>query len=74
MIADEGDLSKYHPAYNVDNERIGAPKDEPYDLVPPRHKTTFAPDIDASALVEGTMTRLETTSVFPQRGRDDAAQ
>ena len=70
LIAEEVDLSKYHPAYTVDNERVNAPKDEPSDLVPPRRKTTFTPDINASALVEGTANFESLLSIrWQQKGQ-----
>ena len=70
LIADEVDLSKYHPAYNADNECISAPKDEPSVLVPPRRKTTFAPHIDMSALVEGTANFESLISIcWQQKGQ-----
>ena len=70
LIAEEVDLSKYHPAYTTDNERVNAPKDEPSDLVPPRRKRTFAPDVDALALVEGTSNFESLISIrWQQRGQ-----
>ena len=71
LIAEEMDLSKYHPAYTADNERVNAPKDEPSDLVPPRRKRAFAPDVDASALVEETTNFESLVSIlWQQRGQE----
>ena len=70
LIADEVDISRYHPAYTTDNERVNAAKNEPSNLLSTRCKTTFAPDIDASALVEGTANFESLLSIrWQQKGQ-----
>ena len=51
-LAEETDLSKYHPVYDVENAKVKAPVHEAVDLIPPTRKHTFAPDIDPSTLID----------------------
>ena len=51
-LTEETDLSKYQAAYTVDNAKVKAPIYPVMDLVPPTRKHTFAPEIDASTLID----------------------
>jgi hypothetical protein len=51
-LAQETDLSKYHPVYDAENAKVKAPVYEAVDLIPPTRKHTFAPDIDPSTLID----------------------
>ena len=51
-LAEETDLSKYHPVYDATNSKVKAPVHEAMDLIPPTRKHTFTPDIDPSTLID----------------------
>jgi len=51
-LAEETDLSKYHPVYDAENAKVKASVHEAMDLIPPTRKHTFAPDIDSSTLID----------------------
>ena len=50
-LADEADLTRYHPAYDLENSRVERPVYDTKNLIPPVHNHTFAPDIDPSDLI-----------------------
>ena len=41
-LAEETDLSKYHPVYDAENTKVNASVHEVVDLIPPTRKHTFA--------------------------------
>ena len=51
-LAEETNLSKYHPVYETTNSKVKAPVHESMDLIPPTRKHNFAPDIDPSTLID----------------------
>ena len=51
-LAEETDLSKYHPVYDVENAKVKAPVHAAVDLILPIRKHTFVPDIDPSSLID----------------------
>ena len=54
-LAAETDLSRYHPGYDLQNERVERPVFETVNLIPPVRPHTFAPDIDPSELINEEM-------------------
>ena len=54
-LADESDLTRYHPAYDLENERVDRPVYDTENLIPPVRAHTFAPDIDPSDLIDDEM-------------------
>ena len=52
LIANEWDLSKYHPAYNQENQKMPTPAYRVMDLIPPIRKHTFAPEVEPSDLID----------------------
>ena len=52
LIANETDLSKYHPAYNMENQKMPTPAYKVMDLIPPIRKHTFAPEVEPSELID----------------------
>ena len=52
LIANDSDLSKYHPAYNQENQKMPTPAYKVMDLIPPIRKHTFAPKVDPSKLID----------------------
>ena len=52
MIANETDLTKYHPAYNAGNQRQPTPTYKVTSLIPPIRKHTFVPEVDPSRLID----------------------
>ena len=52
MITNDSDLSKYHPAYNKQNQKMPTPVYRVMDLIPPIRKHTFAPEIEWSDLID----------------------
>ena len=50
-LAEETDLSRYQPTYNMENTKINAPAYDVMDLTPPTRKHTFAPDVDPSPII-----------------------
>ena len=51
-LADETDLSKYHPVYDATISKVKAPVHEAVDLIPPTRKHSFAPAIDPSSFID----------------------
>ena len=54
-LAAESDLSRYHPGYDLQNERVDRPVYDTVNLIPPVRPHTFAPDIDPSKLINEEM-------------------
>ena len=52
LIANETDLTKYHPAYNAVNRRQPTPTYKVTSLIPPIRKHTFAPEVDPAGLID----------------------
>ena len=52
LIANETYLTKYHPAYDVGNQRQTTPTYKVTSLIPPIRKHTFAPEVDPSRLID----------------------
>ena len=52
LIANETDLTKYHPAYDVGNQRTLTPFYKVTGLIPPIRKNTFAPEVDPSKIID----------------------
>ena len=52
MIANDSDLSKYHPAYDKENQKMQTPAYKVMDLVPPICKHTFSPEVDPAELID----------------------
>ena len=52
LIANETDLSKYHPAYDVGNQGMPTPSYKVTGLIPPIRTHTFAPEVDPSKLID----------------------
>ena len=52
LIANETDLTKYQPAYDLENQKMPTPSYKVKDLIPPIRKHTFAPEVDPSELID----------------------
>ena len=52
LIANETDLTKYHPTYDVGNQRISTPTYKVISQTPRIRKQTFAPEVDPSKLID----------------------
>jgi len=52
LIANETDLSKYQPAYDMENRKLPTPAYKVMDLIPPIRKHTFAPEVEPSELID----------------------
>ena len=52
LIANETDLSRYQPAYDLENQKMQTPSYKVKDLIPPIRKHTFAPEVDPSELID----------------------
>ena len=52
LIANEMDLSKYHPAYRMENQKMPTPAYKVMNLIPPIRKHTFAPEVEPSELID----------------------
>ena len=67
-LIEELNLNKYTPTYDDKNNKIKPPSHDVVDLIPPRRKHIFAPDLDPSVILndEATfkaLTIIEWTSV-----------
>ena len=51
----ESDLTRYHPAYDLKNERVDRLVYDTVNLIPPVRPHTFAPDIDPFELINEEM-------------------
>ena len=63
-LAEETDLSKYHPVYDATNSKVKALVHEAMDLIPPTRKHTFTPDIDPSALIDDEAVYKALTGIY----------
>ena len=52
LIANEMDLSRYQPAYDMENQKMPTLAYKVMDLTPPIHKHTFAAEVDSSELID----------------------
>ena len=52
LIANETDLTKYHPAYDVGNQKMPTPSYKVIGLIPAIRKHTFSPEVDPSKLID----------------------
>ena len=52
LIANETDLSRYQPAYDMENQKLPTPAYKVMDLIPPIRKHTFAPKVEPSELID----------------------
>ena len=52
VIAEETNLSKYQPAYDIENQKMSTPAYKVMDLISLIRKHTFAPEIDPSNLID----------------------
>ena len=52
LLANEIDLSKYQPVYDLENQKMLTPSYKVKDLIPPIRKHTFAPEVDLSELID----------------------
>ena len=52
LIANDTDLTKYHPSCDAENRRIPTLHYEVISLIPPIRKHTFAPEVDPAGLVD----------------------
>lgn len=52
QIANDLDISKYHPAYDKQNQKMPTPAYRVMDLIPPIRKHTFAPEVEPSDLID----------------------
>ena len=52
LIANETDLTKYHLAYDVGNQKMPTPSYKVTGLILPICKHTFAPEVDPSKLID----------------------
>ena len=52
LIANEMDLSRYQPAYDMENQKLPTPSYKVMDLIPPIRKHTFAPEVEPSELID----------------------
>lgn len=62
-LAEETDLSKYHPAYTNENAKVKASAYEIVELIPPIRKHTVAPDVDLSDLINNEAEFNALTSI-----------
>ena len=80
LIAADTDLTKYHPGYNAENQRIPMPHYEVISLIPPIRKHTFAPEVDPAGLIddEAEFEALNgidwSSSTFEDREQDEGAE
>ena len=52
LIANETDLSRYQPTYDMENQKMPVPAYKVMDLIPPIRKHTFAPKVEPSKLID----------------------
>ena len=50
-LVEELNLNHYTTAYDKNNNKVKPPTHEVIDLVPPRRKHTFTPDLDSSIIL-----------------------
>ena len=80
LIADEADLTRYQPGYDVENRRIPTPHYKVTSLIPPIRKHTFAPEVDPSSLIDDeagfqALSGIDwLSSTFQDREQDEGAE
>ena len=80
LIADDTDLTKYHPGYDAENRRIPTPHYEVISLIPPIRKHTFAPEVDPAGLIDDeaefeALSGIDwSSSTFQDREQDGGAE
>ena len=52
LIANETKLSRYQPAYDMENKKMPTPSYKVMDLIRPIRKHTFAPEVEPSELID----------------------
>ena len=52
LIANETDLSRYQPTYDMENQKLPTPAYKVMDLIPPIRKHTFTPEVEPSELID----------------------
>ena len=52
LIANETKLSRYQPAYDMENQKMPMSAYKVMDLIPPIRKHTFAPEVERSELID----------------------
>ena len=50
-LAEETDLSFHRSIYDADNRQIDASVYDVQNLIPPKHKHTYAPDVELEDLI-----------------------
>ena len=80
LIANDTDLTKYHPGYDAENRRIPTPHYEVTSLIPPIRKHTFAPEVDPAGLIDDeaefeALSGIDwSSSTFQDREQDGGAE
>ena len=80
LIADDMDLTKYQPGYDVENRRIPTPHYEVISQIPPIRKHTFAPEVDPAGLIDDeaefeALSGIDwSSSTFQDREQDEGAE
>ena len=55
-LIEELSLNKYMPAYDDNNQKIKPPAHDVVNIIPPRHKHIFTPDVDHSIILNDEAT------------------
>ena len=80
LIANDTDLTKYHPGYDAENQRIPMLHYEVVGLIPPIRKHTFAPEVDPAGLIDDeaefeALSGIDwSSSTFQDREQDGGAE
>ena len=80
LIANDTDLTKYHPGYDAKNQRIPTPHYEVTSVIPPIRKHTFAPEVDPAGLIDDeaefeALSGIDwSSSTFQDRETDGGAE
>ena len=80
LIANDTDLTKYHPGYDAENRRIRTPHYEETSLIPPIRKHTFAPEVNPAGLIDDeaefeALSGIDwSSSTFQDREQDGGAE
>ena len=80
LIANDTDLTKYHPGYDAENGSIPTPHYKVTSLIPSIRKHTFAPGVDPVRLIddEAEFEALNdidwSSSTFQDREQDEGAE
>ena len=62
-LVQELNLNKYQPAYDSNNAKIKPPSHDVIDLIPPRRKLIFAPNVDPSVILNDEATFEALTGI-----------